>query len=47
MEIQCKCASALYGLEVHGDKIKYLIMFHDHNVGQIHIKIGNDSFERI
>jgi hypothetical protein len=47
MVIECKCASAIYGLEVRGDKIKYLIMFHDHNTGQSHVKVGNGSFERM
>jgi hypothetical protein len=45
--IKCTCASAIYILEVNGEKMKYLIMFHDHNAGQSQIKVDNDSFERM
>jgi hypothetical protein len=40
-------ASKETGLEVNGDKTKYMAMSRDQNAGRIHImKIDNSSFER-
>jgi len=39
-------ASKEIGLEVNGDKIKYMVMSYDQNAGRSHsIKIENSSFQ--
>ena len=36
------------GLEVSADKIKYMVMSRDQNVGRIHsVRIDNSTFERV
>jgi len=41
-------ASQETGLEVNGDKTRYIVMPQDQNAGKCHnIKIGNSSFERV
>ena len=41
-------ASKEIGLEVNGDKTKYMVMSGDQNAGRSHnIKIDNSSFERV
>jgi hypothetical protein len=41
-------ASKETGLEVNGEKTKYMVMSRDQNVGQnINIQIGNKSFETV
>ena len=41
-------ASKEIGLEVNADKIKYLVMSRDQNVGQSHtMKTDDSSFERV
>jgi hypothetical protein len=36
------------GLEVNGDKTKYMVMFRDQNAGRNHsVKFDNSSFERV